>query len=269
MINKEITEVDIDVRKDFDKSSDRDKGKSKEDICLFTPDHPICDPDKDGNCDKGWGMNENGDCFPKLKKCPDTHWRANDDETGKCVPKPPVLKPHTPAPSPKSAFISEPPCEAGLMPGIEATCPNPNPNPSPEPVKSPEPSPKPSPEPDTTIDFREPVITSPDPSPMPDDTVGDEELTANCGGVPCTPTEKEDSTLDDDTEIVENTNEFTVENTAENEPVEEVEEDTSDESESSDDSESDGGDSDGGEDSDSDGGDGDGDSDGGDGETTG
>jgi hypothetical protein len=33
-----------------------------------------------------------------------------------------------------------------------------------------------------------------------EDSTLDDELTANCGGEPCTPTEKEDSTLDDETE---------------------------------------------------------------------
>jgi hypothetical protein len=83
IINKQITEVnqqtDVNIiTKKFE------KGINKERVCLFTPSHPICKPP----CPKGWGMNEDGQCFPINKKCPPGYWRADDDESGACVPIP-------------------------------------------------------------------------------------------------------------------------------------------------------------------------------------
>lgn len=38
-------------------------------------------------------MNEDGRCYPSHKKCPPGYWRADDDETGACVPLPQEEKP--------------------------------------------------------------------------------------------------------------------------------------------------------------------------------
>jgi hypothetical protein len=81
VINNQITKV----------NSNRDdpwkKGINKERVCLFTPNHPICKPDKNGKCPPRWGMNEGGNCFPIYIKCPRGYWRADDDESGACVPR--------------------------------------------------------------------------------------------------------------------------------------------------------------------------------------
>src|SRR5918995_914487 len=88
IINKQITEVnqqtDVNIiTKKFE------KGINKERVCLFTPSHPICKP-INGKCPPRWGMNEDGQCFPFYKECPRGYWRADDDESGACVPIPVV-----------------------------------------------------------------------------------------------------------------------------------------------------------------------------------
>jgi hypothetical protein len=55
-------------------------------ICALNPSDPRCPEPIDGDCPPGWGTNEAGQCFP-LGDCPDGFHRANDDETGRCVPE--------------------------------------------------------------------------------------------------------------------------------------------------------------------------------------
>jgi hypothetical protein len=54
-------------------------------ICTFNPDDKRCTPDPKKGCPPGFGTNEDGQCFPR-GDCPDGYHRANDDETGRCVP---------------------------------------------------------------------------------------------------------------------------------------------------------------------------------------
>jgi hypothetical protein len=81
IINNHITKV----------NNNRDdpwkKGINKERVCLFNPSDPICKP-KNGKCDPGWSLNEDGQCFPGYRQCPPGYWRADDDESGACVPQP-------------------------------------------------------------------------------------------------------------------------------------------------------------------------------------
>ena len=63
------------------------KVDDKEIVCLYNPDNSLCDPDPKGKCPSGWATNEDGRCFPMDKPCPKGYWRADDDETGACVPK--------------------------------------------------------------------------------------------------------------------------------------------------------------------------------------
>ena len=74
------TRVDIDTDNPF-------KPNNKETKCLYDPGNSLCKPDSDGDCPSGWGTNEDGQCFPMDKDCPKGYWRADDDETGACVPK--------------------------------------------------------------------------------------------------------------------------------------------------------------------------------------
>ena len=53
--------------------------------CLFDPSMPKCAPDENGKCPEGFNMNEDGQCFPQ-GGCPDGYYRADDDETGRCIP---------------------------------------------------------------------------------------------------------------------------------------------------------------------------------------
>lgn len=53
-------------------------------ICFFDPNDEACNPDEEGNCPDGFGRNEDGQCIPQ-QSCPEGFHRANDDETGRCI----------------------------------------------------------------------------------------------------------------------------------------------------------------------------------------
>lgn len=53
--------------------------------CLFDPSLLKCAPDENRNCPEGFGMNEDGQCFPR-GGCPDGYHRVDDDESGRCIP---------------------------------------------------------------------------------------------------------------------------------------------------------------------------------------
>jgi hypothetical protein len=70
---------------DNDLEDQQNLDKDKEQICRFTPQNEICAPDPEtGQCDEGFNLNEDGQCFTS-GPCPDEYHRANDDETGACV----------------------------------------------------------------------------------------------------------------------------------------------------------------------------------------
>ena len=73
------------VHKDS-RNGGRNGDKESSNTCLFYPDSEHCQQ-KNGECPKGHVMNGNFGCFPN-KDCPDGLWRADDDESGACVPKP-------------------------------------------------------------------------------------------------------------------------------------------------------------------------------------
>jgi len=54
--------------------------------CLFDPSLDKCAPDINGNCPRGFNMNENERCFPAHDRCPSDYHGHEDDETGKCIP---------------------------------------------------------------------------------------------------------------------------------------------------------------------------------------
>jgi hypothetical protein len=53
--------------------------------CLYDTSLPQCMP-LNGECQDGYGMNEDGRCFPEHSKCPDGYHGHEDDETGECIP---------------------------------------------------------------------------------------------------------------------------------------------------------------------------------------
>ena len=69
------------------RNGDNDDDQPDEDepsICFFDPNNEDCDPDENGDCPDGFGMNEDGQCIPH-GSCPEGFHRANDDETGRCI----------------------------------------------------------------------------------------------------------------------------------------------------------------------------------------
>jgi hypothetical protein len=197
---KQVVKVDTQII-----FKDKDKNKSKPDlrkICAFNPEDKRCTPDPKKGCPPGFGTNEAGQCFP-LGPCPSGYHRANDDETGRCVPEKDLKQcedgswahktdlcpgDEEPIPTPPVDSCGCPlgencpdvVCDEPVADDISPESPTPE-SPTPE-SQSPTPEPDPTPEPE------------PEPEPTPESPT--EELTANCGGVPCTPTEKEDSTIE-------------------------------------------------------------------------
>jgi hypothetical protein len=135
-------------------------------ICYFNPNDPRCDPNENGKCPNNWPMNEDGQCHPG-GECPDGYGRVDDDETGTCYPDRDIVN-----------------CDNGAIVLHEEDCAiydppvTPTPTPTPEPQLKAEETPTPTPE----------AETEPEP---------EEPLDSNCGGVPCTASEKEDSTTSD------------------------------------------------------------------------
>ena len=52
-------------------------------ICYFEPNDEICNPDENNECPEGMGFNDDGQCIPQ-GDCPDGYARLDDDETGRC-----------------------------------------------------------------------------------------------------------------------------------------------------------------------------------------
>ena len=59
--------------------------------CLYDPSLPKCAPIA-GKCPPGFLMNEAGQCYPD-KPCPPGYARADNDESGACLPLPPTTPP--------------------------------------------------------------------------------------------------------------------------------------------------------------------------------
>jgi hypothetical protein len=68
----------------FRDSEDDDDDEDEPSICFFDPNDEECDPDENGDCAEGFGRNEDGRCIPQ-ERCPDGFHRANDDESGRCI----------------------------------------------------------------------------------------------------------------------------------------------------------------------------------------
>ena len=63
--------------------------------CLLDPTLPECTPPPGGKCPPGTLMNGYGQCYPD-KPCPPGYARADNDESGACLP----LNTPTPTPTP-------------------------------------------------------------------------------------------------------------------------------------------------------------------------
>ena len=134
------------------------EGTDREEIRRFTPNHPICAPNEDGECGEGFAMNEDGQCFPR-GDCPSGYHRANDDETGACISEDKLEQ-----------------CQDGSWKHPGDSCYGEDPTPTPIP---------------------EEAITAATPTPEPTPEPEEQPVDSNCGGVPCTASEKEDSWTSD------------------------------------------------------------------------
>jgi hypothetical protein len=146
---------------------DNDDDEEEPSICYFKPnDSPECEP-VDGECPEGFSMNEQGNCHPG-GKCPDGFERVDDDESGTCYSKQNTF--HCPI---SNAIVLDPDdCaiyEPDLTPQLE-----------PEQLAGN----------NDTADASD--IETED---IVQDKETEEALDSNCGGVPCTASEKEDSWL--------------------------------------------------------------------------
>jgi hypothetical protein len=144
------------VFRNDDNDDDNDE-PDKEEICRFTPSHPICAPNEDGECDDGFNMNEEEQCFPD-QDCPSGFHRPNDDETGACISEDDLEQ-----------------CPDGSWQHPGDTCFGQLPAPAP-------PEPEAEPECEEGFVLENGVCAA---------------LDSNCGGVPCTASDKEDSTTSD------------------------------------------------------------------------
>jgi hypothetical protein len=170
LIINQITEINTDntsFTKIFEKGKNNPSPSPTPEpsICYFKPnDAEECKP-VNGTCPNNWPMNEAGNCHPG-GKCPSGFERVDDDETGTCY-------------SDKNTFHC-PGSNAIVLDQEDCA------------IYEPEPTPKatPTPEPTPSAELKEET-----PTPTPE--AQDEPLDSNCGGVPCTASEKEDSWLSD------------------------------------------------------------------------
>jgi hypothetical protein len=172
----ETIEIEIVTIFEFPKDKQKRKILDKEKICLYTPQHPICQPEN-GKCPDKWSMNEDGQCFPRHIKCPNGYWRADDDETGACVkiPENPIYAPDDPVCVNDPKHIGCPGYYDETLitptPPITPTLtPEPTTEPTPEPTPIPESAKEPTPEPT-------PGLTTPEQTITPDDEFSTEEPT--------------------------------------------------------------------------------------------
>jgi hypothetical protein len=139
---------------------DDDDDEEEPSICFFDPNDEECDPDENGDCGEGFGRNEDGRCIPQ-ERCPDGFHRANDDESGRCIDEDELRE-----------------CENnGGWVEVGEFCPE-----------------------DELPFCNEDHSNEPCISGQEETQEEEEPLDSNCGGVPCTATEKEDSWLSDEPE---------------------------------------------------------------------
>ena len=133
-------------------------------VCFFEPNDELCNPNEDGSCNEGFHHNDDEQCVPD-GACPEGYGRLDDDETGKCYAT------HAIKTCPNGAKV----LQSQVCPASEAF-----PN---EPVSN-----------DTSSEEEEPP-TCEEGFVLENGRCA--ALDSNCGGVPCTASEKEDSTTSD------------------------------------------------------------------------
>ena len=149
-------------------------------VCYFEPNNEVCNPDENGECLEGMGFNDDGQCIPQ-GPCPEGNVRLDDDETGRCF-----AEGDTKVCPPDNIRVE-----------ITDTCPT-----SPLPLAQEESSN------DTSSETEEPGAEADNETEAETEPPTCEEgfvlengrcaaLDSNCGGVPCTASEKEDSTTSD------------------------------------------------------------------------
>jgi hypothetical protein len=172
------------------RNGEEDEDEEEPSICYFKPnDSPECEPDEEGNCPDGFSMNEQGNCHPG-GKCPDGFERVDDDESGTCYSKQNTF--HCPI---SNAIVLDP-----------DDCAIYEPDSPPEQIAA---------DNDTSDSDTETEDVVQDETPVNENG---EPLDSNCGGVPCTASEKEDSWLSDEPET-EPPNEEEEEEEPEPEPI--------------------------------------------------
>lgn len=138
-------------------------------VCFFEPNDPVCNPNEDGSCNEGFHHNDDEQCVPD-GACPEGYGRLDDDETGKCFAE------HAIKTCPNGAKV----LQSQVCPASEAF-----PN---EPVAGA----------DNDTSSEEPEaepITCEEGFVLENGACA--ALDSNCGGVPCTASDKENSTTSD------------------------------------------------------------------------
>jgi hypothetical protein len=152
-----------------------DDDEDEPSICFFDPNDEACDPDENGDCPEGFGRNEDGRCIPS-QRCPDGFHRANDDESGRCIDEDELRECENNGgwveegefcPEDELPFCNEDRSNEPCISGQEET----EQEPEPEPITCEE-----------GFILENDVCT---------------ETSSNCGGEPCTPSQKEDSWTSD------------------------------------------------------------------------
>ena len=180
---------------------DDDDDEEEPSICFFDPNDEECDPDENGDCAEGFGRNEDGRCIPQ-QSCPQGFHRANDDESGRCIDEDELRQCEN-----NGGWVEEGEfCPEDELPFCNEDHSN---------------------EPCISGQEEEEAAQQSD-----NDTSSEEEeesLDSNCGGVPCTASEKEDSWTSD---VPESSPGVPIDETTDNEEtVSEIEENEDDQDE--------------------------------------
>ena len=138
-------------------------------VCYFEPNDELCNPNEDGSCNEGFHHNDDEQCVPD-GACPEGYGRLDDDETGRCYAE------HAIKTCPNGAKVLQ-----------SQVCPESEQFPN-EPLAGADNDTSTEEEPEEEPECEEGFIL---------ENGACEPLTSNCGGVPCTASDKENSTTSD------------------------------------------------------------------------